>query len=91
MKYFDRTFKAMSEHDDQSQYQLVFLMSFMAEIVRKNQKVKLPFTRKIVLAMLSFDSTTLKESGFGSQIIKILAVILENLTKQGKAAAKLGV
>jgi hypothetical protein len=91
MKYFYRTFKGMNDENEENQLQLIFIMSLMAEISRKSEKIKLPFTRKIVLAMLSFDENCLKESAYGPQIIKILAVLLENLTKQGKAAVKFGV
>jgi hypothetical protein len=66
-------------------------MSLLAEITRRNDKIKLPFTRKIVLAMLNFDETIIKESIYGSQIINILAVLLANFSKQGKMPVKLGV
>ena len=60
MKYFHRSFKQMAEENEEQQHRLIFTMSLMAEIARKNDKVKLPFTRKIVLAMLSFDCNHLK-------------------------------
>jgi hypothetical protein len=90
MKCFYRTFKAM-EDSHPSQHQLVFLMSLLAEISRKQEKVRLPFTRNIALALLSFDLNTIDESHKGNQILAILAVLLENLSRQGKAVVKLGV
>lgn len=91
MKCFHRAFKGLAEDSDQDQSNLVFLMSLMAELARKDQKIRLPFTRKIVLALLSFDSSTLKQSSHSCQLIKILAVLLENLARQGRTAVKLGV
>jgi hypothetical protein len=60
MKSFHRHFKGLGE-GEQDQSSLLFLMSLMAELARKNQKIRLPFTRKIVLALLSFDCSTLKQ------------------------------
>lgn len=91
MKCFYRCFRQMAEESEQQQHRLLFVMSLLAEIARRNQRVKLPFTRKIVQAMLSFDCQHLEHSHYRPQIITILAVLLENLSKQGKAAAKLAV
>jgi hypothetical protein len=91
MKCYYRTFKAMREDSLQDQAQLIFLLSLMAELARRREGIKLPFTKNIVLAMLSFDSTTLKQSPFSDQVIRILAVLLENLCRQGRTAGKLGV
>lgn len=76
MKCFYRFFKQMAEENEEHQHRLVFIMSLLAEIVRRNEKVKLPFTRKIVQAMLSFDCQHLEQSNYGQKIIKILAVLL---------------
>lgn len=76
MKCFYRWFKQMAEENEEQQHRLVFIMSLLAEIARRNEKVKLPFTRKIVQAMLSFDCQHLAKSNYGQQIIKILAVLL---------------
>ena len=76
MKSFYRCFKQMEDESEEQQHRLIFTMSLMAEIARRNEKVKLPFTRKIVQAMLSFDCTHLEQSAYGQQIIKILAVLL---------------
>lgn len=91
MKCYYRHFKAMREDDLHEQGQLIFLLSLMAELARRREKAKLPFTKNILLAMLSIDRGTLKSSPYSCQIIRILAVLLENLSRQGKIARKLGV
>ena len=91
MKCFYRCFREMAEESEEQQHRLLFILSLLAEIARRQQKVRLPFTRKIVQALLSFDCHLLTNSHYGQQIITILAVLLENLARQGRAAAKLAV
>ena len=84
MKCFYRKFKEIVDGADHDQSQLIFLLSLLAEVSRRSQKIRLPFTRKIVLALLTFDASI--QHG---KIITILAVLLENLVRQGSAVRKL--
>lgn len=76
MKCYYRSFKAMREDSLYDQGQIIFLLSLMAELARRREAIKLPFTKNIVLALLSFDTTTLKQSPYSAQVIRILAVLL---------------
>ena len=71
MKCFYRKFKGIDVKNDQDHSHLVFLLSLLAELSRRNQKIRLPFTRKIVLALLTFDPSILH-----TKILTILAVLL---------------
>jgi hypothetical protein len=71
MKCFYRKFKEIDVKTDQDHSHLIFLLSLLAELSRRNQKTRLPFTRKIALALLTFDPSILH-----TKILTILAVLL---------------
>ena len=47
-------YKKINEKDSQNEF-LLFLLSLLAEIVRQNNQVRLPFSKKTVLSLLNFD------------------------------------
>jgi len=57
-KLFYRVFKAIDVGKESQTYAL-FLLSLLAEIVRIHPSAKLPFTKKIVLSILSINITSL--------------------------------
>lgn len=90
MKHFYRLYKDLNSDPD-SENKILFVLSLLAEIIRKERVVKLPFTRKIVQALLSFDIDALSKSVRGEKIKVIISLLLENISKQGKLAVKLRV
>lgn len=88
--YYYKLYKSLNEKENNQTY-MMFVLSLLAEIVRQHQEVKLPFTRKIVLALLTFDLESFDQSEEGQQLLAILAVLLGNLAKQGKLVMRLKV
>jgi hypothetical protein len=70
---------------------MLHVLSLLAEIVRQNPAAKLPFTRKIVLALLTFDLESVGSAAGGQQVIAILATLLANQAAQPKLMLRLNV
>ena len=76
---------------EQEQEYIVFVLSLLAEIIRQNQDVRLPFTKNIVLSLLTFDYDNLKSIECRHQIVMIMTIIYENMARQGRQMVRLGV
>ena len=63
----------------------------MAEIIRKNNHVRLPFSKKTVLAIIKIDYDNLNKVEHSTHIILILAILFENMAKQARIMVRLGV
>lgn len=57
-------------------------------MLRSNTKFYYPFTRKFLITMFSIDAELLNKSPMRKQILAILAVIYENLSRQPKLVLK---
>lgn len=67
---------------------MVHVLSLIAELLRNNQKYYYPFTRKFLITVFSIDAELLHKSPMKKQILAILAVIYENLSRQPKLVTK---
>ena len=90
MHSYYNTYKKINERDSQNEY-LLFLLSLLAEIVRQNSQVRLPFSKKTVLSLLNFDESVFMRTRGGHQIMMILLTLFENMAWQGKLMVRLGV
>mgnify|MGYP000863781038 CR=1 FL=1 len=63
----------------------------MAEIVRKRNEIRLPFSKKTVLALLTLDYDSINALEDRNTIFLIYLVLLENMAKQKKLMVRLGV
>ena len=80
----------MSFQEGNQEYML-FILSLLAEIVRIDNQIRLPFSKKTVLSILNFDECAILETKGGHQIMMILMIIFENMAKQGKLMVRLNV
>ena len=90
MKLYYRMYKNLTGEQDQQEH-IVFVLSLLAEIIRQHQDVRLPFTKKIVLSLLTFDHDNLKSLECRHQVVMIMAIIYENMARQGRQMVRLGV
>lgn len=67
---------------------MLFVLSVIAELLRNNPKFYYPFTRKFLLTVFSMDAELLEKSPMRNQILAIVAVIYENLSRQPKLISK---
>ena len=67
---------------------MLHVLSLIAELLRNNQKYYYPFTRKFLITVFSIDADLLHKSPIKKQILAILAVIYENLSRQPKLVTK---
>lgn len=77
-----------NSEDPKTQKRMLFVLSVIAELLRYNPKFYYPFTRKFLLTMFSIDAKLLASSPMKNQILAILAVIFENLSRQTKLVRK---
>lgn len=62
----------------------------IAELLKENPKFYYPFTRKFLLTVFSIDCDLLRESPRKNDILPILGIIYENLSRQIKLLQKYG-
>ena len=74
--------------DTVTQRRMLFVLSVIAELLRQNSKFYYPFTRKFLLTVFSIDAELLQCSPIKDNILAILSVIYENLSRQPKLVAK---
>lgn len=67
---------------------MLFVLSVIAELLRNNPKFYYPFTRKFLLTVFSIDADLLQNSPIKKDILAILGVIYENLSRQPKLVSK---
>ena len=67
---------------------MVHVLSLIAELLRNNQKYYYPFTRKFLITVFSIDAELLHKSPMKKQILAILAVIYDKLSRQPKLVTK---
>lgn len=67
---------------------MLYVISLIAELLRNNTKYYYPFTRKFLITVFSIDAELLHKSTMRKQILAILAVIYENLSRQPKLVTK---
>jgi hypothetical protein len=91
MKLFLKSYQHPNLQEATVQNKLLIILSIMAQIAQFNPTVRLPFSRKISLAVLSFDLTEIIHGIEGEKVIEIIAVLLENFSKQEKLMKKLRV
>ena len=93
MNHFTRLGKILQERDEDSNSQLrmLFILSIIAEILRSNPKFYYPFTRKFLITVFTIDSELLQGSTIKNDILAILGVIFENLSRQPKLIHKYGI
>jgi hypothetical protein len=70
---------------------MLYVLSIIAELIRENSKFYFPFTRKFLLTVFRIDDELLVNSPKKKDILAILAVIYENLSRQGRLIAKYNV
>ena len=75
-------------HSVRTELRMIYSLSVIAELIRENPKVYFPFTRKFLNNMFLIDSECLLASPHRRDILAILAVIYENLTRQVKLLQK---
>lgn len=90
LKLFYNLYKKI-DSDKADHEELLFVISLLAEVLRKNSSIKLPFSKKTVLGLLAFDPETLEKVKGKNQIMTVLAILLENMSKQGRLMVRLGV
>ncbi len=76
MKAFLKGYQDPQLDEPTVQNKILTILSITAQIAQSNQKVKLPFSRKTLLALLSFDLGELvcgKERG---KVVEIISVLL---------------
>lgn len=62
---------------------MLYVLSMIAELIRQNPKFYFPFTRKFLMTVFRIDNELLIKSPKRKDILAILAVIYENLSRQG--------
>lgn len=67
---------------------MLYVLSLIAELLRNNPKFYYPFTRKFLITVFCIDAELLNKSAMKKQILAILAVIYENLSRQPKLVSK---
>lgn len=67
---------------------MLYVLSIIAELIRENPKFYFPFTRKFLMTMFRIDNELLIKSPKRKDILAILAVIYENLSRQGRLVNK---
>lgn len=67
---------------------MLHVLSLIAELLRNNSKFYYPFTRKFLITVFSIDAELLHKSPIKKQILAILAVVYENLSRQFKLVTK---
>jgi hypothetical protein len=60
-------------------------------MLRRKPEIRLPFNKKIVSALLTFDYDNARASREGGAIVVILSMLLENMGRQGRLMVRLGV
>lgn len=90
MNHFTKLGKLLQDSDEDSKTQLrmLFILSLIAELLRNDPKFYYPFTRKFLITVFTIDSELLQGSPLKNDILAILAVIYENLSRQPKLIHK---
>jgi hypothetical protein len=90
LKLFYQLYKEIGSEKERLE-NILFVISLLAEILRKNSSIKLPFSKKTALSLLTFDSNTLDNAKGKYQIMMILVILTENMARQGRLMKRLGV
>jgi len=69
---------------------MLYVLSVIAELIRENPKFYFPFTRKFLSTVFRIDYELLEKSPRRKDILAILSVIYENLSRQGRLVNKYG-
>lgn len=91
MKAFLKSYQHSNLEEAAVQNKLLTILSIIAQIAQSNPKVRLPFSRKTALALLSFDLDGLLYREERGRVIEIISVLLENLSRQERLMRKLRV
>jgi hypothetical protein len=67
---------------------MLYVLSVIAELIRENPKFYFPFTRKFLSTVFRIDYELLEQSPRRKDILAILSVIYENLSRQGRLVNK---
>lgn len=90
MNHFTRLSKCLEDdnHDVGVEFRMLYSLSVLAELIRENPKVYFPFTRKFLSNIFLIDEQCLNASPHKRNILAILGVLYENLSRQLKLLEK---
>ncbi len=70
---------------------MLYILSMIAELIKENSKFYFPFSRKFLSTVFTIDFETLADSPRKNQILTILGMIYENVSRQGRLIHKYGI